>query len=246
MAAPPESIDLLPSPGAVFVADVHLGCSPDVDARFGRFLERLPAGVSFVSLGDLVNAWAEGSSYDFGDLCPALRRLRGRPSFFLRGNRDFLMGPRWEALTGGRIVGDQASFRVGERSLSALHGDTLMTADLRYRFWRIVARSGAVAFAAAVAGRAAALRLTGALRRGSEAEIRRKDPALFRLDDEASVRAASGADLLLCGHAHEPSRSILSGGVERIVLGSWDRGGECLFAGSDGLRFGRPEELSLD
>jgi UDP-2,3-diacylglucosamine hydrolase len=234
----------------VFLADVHLGASSRAEVRFREFLRTLPLGVTIVSLGDLVDAWAEGSSYDFAHLYPLLAALRDRPNFHIPGNRDFLVGPRWTALTGGEVLGDAARIRVrcGKigQTLLCLHGDTLLTADRRYRLWRRIARSSVFRALAGGSGHAVADRLAKTLRHGSRAEVARKPRSALNIDRAEAERLLerADADAVVCGHTHAAERSRLGKG-EIIVLGAWDQGGEVLLVDERGLQFAPPEELDL-
>lgn len=227
----------------VLLADVHLGANPSVDARFAAWIARVPDGWTVVSLGDLVDAWIEGAGFDLGDRFPVLTEFRRFRSFFLHGNRDFLAGPRWEALTGGRVLGDLGDVVVGGRRFRCLHGDTLLTKDWRYQVWRRVCRNPIFRFGAELAGRRFAERMASRLRAGSAAEVARKARAVLELDRAAADRVRGDADLLVCGHTHSPLREALPSGRELVVLGAWEAGGEIVVVDAEGMRFGRPEDL---
>lgn len=227
----------------VLLADVHLGADPAVDARFAAWIARVPDGWTVVSLGDLVDAWAEGAAFDLGDRFPVLAEFRRFRSFFLHGNRDFLAGTRWEARTGGRVLGDLCDVVASGRRFRCLHGDTLLTKDWRYRAWRRVCRNPLFRIGAGLAGRRFAERTASGLRAGSAAEVARKPRAAMELDRAAADCARGDADLLVCGHTHAPLREALPSGNELIVLGAWEAGGEIVRVDGRGLAFGRPEDL---
>jgi UDP-2,3-diacylglucosamine hydrolase len=234
----------------VFLADVHLGASSKAEVRFQQFLRTLPVGVTIVSLGDLVDVWAEGDQYDFGHLYPVLASLRARPNFHIPGNRDFLIGPRWASLTGGCVLHDAARVQIrlrdSESTLVGLHGDTLLTADRRYQLWRKIARSRAFRELAGSLSRASADRVARRLRQGSRAEVARKPRAAMRIDRAEAERllVSQSADAVLCGHTHTPERTPLGRG-ELIVLGAWDQGGEVVYLDERGLQFAPPEAIEF-
>ncbi|HBW48141.1 TPA: hypothetical protein DEF17_09490, partial [bacterium] len=93
--------ELVISGDVVFIADIHFGISKEIDARFLNFIKRLPESITIISLGDFVDFWAEGNNYDFSADYRNLSLLQKKKIFFLRGNRDFLIGDRWSKLTGG-------------------------------------------------------------------------------------------------------------------------------------------------
>jgi UDP-2,3-diacylglucosamine hydrolase len=226
----------------VFLADVHLGRSQEVSDRFSAFLDKLDPSTTIISLGDLVEVWAEGSDWDIADRYPILDRLRDRLVFYLPGNRDFLMGERWRARFHGRILPDPSEFRIGGRRILVTHGDLLLTGDYRYRLWRVLCRSRTFKHVTGQLGPDRALRMAGGLRKESEKEIARKSDATLALDRREAERRLGDRNLLVAGHVHRAERSPLGQG-ELIVLGAWDAGGEILHAKGDDLWFGRPEEL---
>lgn len=238
-------LTLEPGERAIFLADVHLGVSPVVAERFSSFLDVLPRDVTIFFLGDFVDVWAEGSKYDYADLYPALPRLCERRTRFLRGNRDFMIGERWKRVTGGLILGDAAEVQCGGMKVICLHGDTLVTGDFRYQAWRRLCRSAAFRSLAAGLDRKAAERLTGGLRAGSKAEVARKEPQSMEIDHTAAAAAMGEAEVLICGHAHRPSRDPLGKG-ELIVLGAWDEGAESAFWDGREIRFGSPESFTWE
>ena len=61
----------------------------------------------------------------------------------MHGNRDFLLGPDFESLTGCRLIQDPMPLALdGVRAL-LMHGDTLCTDDIDYQNYRAQVRSPA-------------------------------------------------------------------------------------------------------
>ena len=58
------------------------------------------------------------------------------PVFFARGNRDFLLGERFEQATGARLLPEQHVVTLGGARTLLLHGDELCTADIEYQRYR--------------------------------------------------------------------------------------------------------------
>lgn len=226
----------------LLIADVHLGACAAVDERFASWIRKVPDGWTVLSLGDLVDVWAEGPSFDLGDRFPVLKEFQRFRSFFLHGNRDFLAGARWERLTGGRVLGDRCEITAYGRRLRALHGDTLLTRDWRYQAWRKVCRTSLFRWGAGLAGREYAERAATRMRTGSAAEVARKPRAALELDRLAAERALGDAETLVCGHTHAPLCERLGRG-ELIVLGAWDQGGEFLRVDERGITIDRAEDL---
>ncbi|RMH56713.1 MAG: hypothetical protein D6679_08395 [Candidatus Hydrogenedentota bacterium] len=220
-------------PPALLLADVHLGSDPAVSKRFCSLLERIPPTTTVISLGDLLDVWAEGSRYDFGSDYPEIERLRTFPTYYLRGNRDFLLGPRWEHLTKGNVLGDETEMRFGNRTFRLLHGDTLVERDRRYKIWRRIARSLPFRLLASSLGESAARSLAGGLRNAGRIEVEHKKEDTMTIAAETAKDSLGSADVLVCGHTHKPGLVEFPDGKKWFTLGSWDCGGEVLCLGSE-------------
>lgn len=215
----------------VFFSDVHLDAPGEAraDARraaFHRFLDRLEAlrnegcELHLYCLGDLVEFWLEGDKYDLGDRTPDLARLRPFAVRFLPGNRDFLAGPRFAALTGCEILPDEFRLEVGRARFHLLHGDLLCSADWRYQLWRMGSRGMSRAFRRLPRGAAEAI--AARMRKISADEIKRKGPKAHAVDDDAvRRRLAGGATHVVAGHTHRPEVRTYPEGT-LFVLGEWD------------------------
>src|SRR5882724_8727451 len=97
---------------AYIVSDLHSDADePRVAEQFRKFLagEARAASALYV-LGDLFEAWIGDD-----DPCPHKREViadlqafgaTGTPLYFMHGNRDFLLGPRFCRETGGSLLED--------------------------------------------------------------------------------------------------------------------------------------------
>ncbi|MEK8022770.1 MAG: metallophosphoesterase [Candidatus Hydrogenedentota bacterium] len=220
----------------VFFADVHLGASPRAEQRFAAFMRAVPRDVILVSLGDLVDYWAEGPGWSLVDAFPVLQAFRGREAWFLKGNRDFLMGAQWEHVTGGHVLGDSIALSAWGKEIVCAHGDDLLTGDVRYQFWKRICRTELFRNVSGVLGKKFALKTAKGLRKGSAREVARKPAESLRIDFVAAGRMLKDRDLLLCGHTHRPARRQIALG-EMITLGSWDEDAEIVILDAKGLRF---------
>ena len=236
--------ELVISGDVVFIADIHFGISKEIDARFLNFIKRLPESITIISLGDFVDFWAEGNNYDFSADYRNLSLLQKKKIFFLRGNRDFLIGDRWSKLTGGKILAEPAVINCSRNKIIAMHGDLLMTSDLRYLFWRSICRSRLFHFAAKSIGRKWAMKVARYLRIASSKEVARKSKKELSIDYSLAEKLMEEDGIIVCGHTHRSERKKLDCG-ELIVLGSWDKDGKVLFVGKDGLLFEQPDDIKF-
>lgn len=223
----------------LFISDLHLDSSrPAATACFLRFLggpARDAAGLYI--LGDLFEAWTGDDSTGPHEqqILDGLRRYTGGGyrCWFLRGNRDFLIGPRFAADTGATLLGDEALIEIdGSRAL-LMHGDTLCTDDHAYQRYRRFVRHPVT--------QALYLNLPARIRSGIAAYARRrstaanagKPAAIMDVNQEAVLEALRRQDvrLLIHGHTHRPAvHDVRVDGqaARRIVLGDWYQQGSVL------------------
>lgn len=224
---------------ALFISDLHLDSErPDSTREFLAFMERRArAAERLYILGDLFEAWI-GDDDDDPSLEPILDSLAavargGTTCHFMHGNRDFLAGQRFAAITGYRLLGDYETVDLyGERVLLT-HGDLLCTDDVRYMKLRATVRDPAWQreFLAKPLGERR--KIASEMRAMSRTEVAAKREQI--MDVNASTVAAtmrkSGVRTLLHGHTHRPGihHFDLDGrAATRIVLGAWYEQGSCL------------------
>lgn len=228
------------APGHVFfAADVHWRPAAHGDAEptglFGRFLadlaERAHGGpVSLYVLGDLFDFWFEQRGRTFAFYEPHLLALEhasraGVRISLLDGNRDFTYGLLLPRRCGVTLHGEKHAQTFGSLHVQMQHGDKLCTGDWRYQAYRRVVRSEPVRAAMGLATLTQVEKLVGWMRRASEVEIRRKDPASLDVSDKAVVRELErGHDVVICGHVHRAQRRVIVtelGKGELVILGTW-------------------------
>lgn len=240
-ASEQEPISLVPP--VVFLGDIHLSGDTRRSSRLAAFLMKMPADVTLVFAGDVVDFWLEGPHFDLGGEYPVLSHFCGRRCFFVKGNRDFLIGEKWESATGGTVLGDLAVFNVNGNIIRVLHGDVLVKADWRYQVWRRLVRTQVFRWASGLAGAARGKTMAKRLQMESEKEIARKAPGDMVIDRSEVEKHLESCNMVVCGHTHKPQRSTLASG-ELVVLGSWDRGAEVFCMTDNGSYFQSAEEIS--
>ena len=131
----------------LFVSDLHLDAArPQATAAFQRFLAG-PArdAQALYILGDLFEAWLgdDDDSALAAAISNALRALadRGVHLYFLRGNRDFLLGADYAARCGMRLLPDPCVVMLQGTPTLLMHGDLLCTADRDYQRFRAMVRA---------------------------------------------------------------------------------------------------------
>jgi UDP-2,3-diacylglucosamine hydrolase len=234
----------------LFVSDLHLHASrPAISSLFLEFLrdEAACADALYV-LGDLFEAWLGDDADDAlaGQVRTALARLRagGVPLFLMRGNRDFLFGPRFAADTGATLLPDPCVVRLYGEPTLLMHGDLLCSEDHAYLAFRAQVRDPAwqgeflakpLAERAEFAARARAAsqqRQAGLQAEGELETITDVTPQTV-----AQTMARYGVRRMIHGHTHRPAiHSLRVNGMpaQRVVLGDWYEQGSVLRVSPDG------------
>lgn len=225
----------------LFISDLHLDDSrPAVTALFMAWLHEAAARADAVYiLGDLFEAYI-GDDDDaalIATVGDALRLLTdsGVPAYFVHGNRDFLVGPRFATRTGLRLLPDTSVVDLYGTPTLLLHGDTLCVADIAYQRVRVQLRDLAWQqqfLAQPLAARrtfAAQARADSAKHTGST-DVSIMDVTPAAVDD---AFADAGVQRMIHGHTHRPAVHSLSAGRQRIVLGDWYEQGSVLRVDAD-------------
>ena len=226
----------------LFISDLHLSAQrPEITGRFLRFLaaEACSAEVLYI-LGDLFDVWVgdDDIAEPIPQVVEGLRALAdtGTSVRLMRGNRDFLIGERFAAVTGAELLDDPALIELDGIRTLLMHGDLLCTDDLAYQQAR-----GHLRDPRTIAG---FLAQPLEARRRQAAEYRRQSGEAISLKAAEIMdvnRATVGEYLdrydarrLIHGHTHRPGRHRVAwarGTATRHVLPQWsDEGGGYLEA----------------
>jgi UDP-2,3-diacylglucosamine hydrolase len=230
----------------LFISDLHLAREqPGVSAQLLRFLSHEASGAAALYiLGDLFDAWLGDDALEAPDGEPlardvvtALRALHdaGTAVMLMHGNRDFLLGERFAAASGARLLDDPVVISLGDRAALLMHGDTLCTGDIAYQKFRVMARSKP--FQDEFLSKTLAERRALALQyRATSEQVKRATADEIMDVTSDAVQAAFRSHAVSClvhGHTHRPAMHVLEVDgrrCERWVLPDWDRRGGYLVA----------------
>lgn len=216
----------------LFISDLHLEADrPDIGGQFRTFLdEEARDAEALYILGDLFEAWVgddDPNTY-YGKVKMALRKLvdSGVPVFFMRGNRDFMVGSRFANETGLTILPDPyLTIMYGQKTLLS-HGDAFCTDDVQYQKIRKMTRDPK--WQASMRAKPLKERLAIAEQARLQSLERTINLSLQITDvNQNAVKKTIikyGVDVLLHGHTHRPAvHEIDLGGrkAKRVVLGDW-------------------------
>jgi UDP-2,3-diacylglucosamine hydrolase len=241
----------------LFISDLHLDATrPAITDLFGKFLrEEAKFADALYILGDLFEAWVgDDDTSDIGaQVAVHLREVSdaGVPVFFMRGNRDFLLGADYAARAGFRVLPDPSVVMLYGKPVLLMHGDLLCSGDVAYQQFRTQTRN--LAWQAQFLSQPLAARLAFAAK-AREASMARQmdlmgsDKVQFETVTDvtpATVQATFlryGIDMLIHGHTHRPAIHTLdvAGRIcKRVVLGDWYEQGSVLRVDADGMRLER-------
>jgi UDP-2,3-diacylglucosamine hydrolase len=216
----------------LLISDLHLTAGDaETTRRFIDFIEGPARTASeLYILGDLFEAWI-GDDDDDSRITPIVAALRGLtdtgvPCALMHGNRDFLLGARFCALTGCRLLGDYERVTLFGQPVLLTHGDLLCTDDTRYMTLRAELRSPIWQRDFLAKSLGERRQIASDLRQLSATEIAAKSDYIMDVNQAAVERTMRDFDvaLLLHGHTHRPAvhRFALDGRpAARIVLGAW-------------------------
>ena len=231
----------------LFISDLHLEADrPEIGEQFLEFLEGPARSAdALYILGDLFEAWVgdDDPSETGAFVAERLHALAasGVPVYFIRGNRDFLLGDDYAKRAGITILPDPAVVMLQGKPTLLLHGDLLCTDDIAYQQFRAQTRDPRwqqqflaqpldARLAFATQARAASKARYGELVNSGMAET---------IGDVAhgTVREwfqRYGVHRMIHGHTHRPAIHDEGQGNTRIVLGDWYEQGSVLRVDADG------------
>lgn len=235
----------------LFISDLHLDAErPAITDLFGRFLADEARGAdALYILGDLFEAWVgDDDPSETGDfVARELSALAegGVPMFFIRGNRDFLLGEEFARRAGMAILPDPAVVMLYGEPTLLMHGDTLCTDDVAYQRFRAQVRDPAWQqqfLSQPLAARVAFAQQACAASKAHQAGLQDKG-AMETITDVSPATVETtlsrfGITRLIHGHTHRPAIHELDIGRrahQRIVLGDWYDQGSVLRVTADGI-----------
>lgn len=228
----------------LFISDLHLSpARPEVTEQFLTFLEREAYdSEALYILGDLFEAWLGDDDPDAHNrqVIKAMRKYTdtGRAGFFLRGNRDFLVGERFCDETGFTLLKEINIINLyGDRVL-IMHGDELCTDDHEYQKFRRIVRNPYFKRLSDAAPIWLRKKVGGKMRNASQQKTPLKSDAITDVNQAAveNMMRMHDTKILLHGHTHRPAIhhfSIDGEPATRIVLGDWYEQGSVLAWGPE-------------
>lgn len=225
-----------------FIADLHLDdARPHITKLFEQYLTDTIAhqADALYILGDLVEAWV-GDDDDAelpGRIARAIHGVAdtGVPVYFMRGNRDFLLGTTFAQRADMTLIPeDWVVHDIQGTPTLLMHGDTLCTDDVEYQQVRARVRT------AQWQHQVLAMPLEQRRQLAAQSRDESRDHTGASTETIMDVNAAAvaetmretGVTRLIHGHTHRPAihEGELDGqAAQRIVLGDWYEHGSVLW-----------------
>lgn len=216
----------------LFISDLHLTPRrPRIVELFFRMLQG-EAGRSdaLYILGDLFEYWIGDDAAETLGYASVVQHIRalsdsGVPVYFMRGNRDFLVGRQFADDAGCRILADPTVIDLYGEPVLLMHGDFLCTDDVEHqRFRSMVDDPG---WQRGFLSQPVEARMQMAENAREQSKEHKNSVAMEIMDvNPAAVRRTfdeHGVRLLIHGHTHRPAihDDGEPQGTRRIVLGDW-------------------------
>lgn len=227
---------------ALLISDLHLTPTmPRTAERFVEFCEHEAKQIeALFILGDLFEYWVGDDAHRHSpfqrEVARQLKQLSksGVKVFFLKGNRDFLIGEGFAKEANWSEISDPSVVHIGGQSWILSHGDALCTADASYQRFRFWVRQSWVQKLFCMMPLSFRKGIAEKLRRNSTASYQKSQrftPEISNIRSDVTKKAC--ADLineqksaqLIHGHTHRPGlyqEAFNDTSWKRWVLSDWD------------------------
>jgi len=198
-------------------------------ALFGQFLRDFRHANHLYILGDLFEAWI-GDDYHDPALQATLDQLSAycanTPTFFIHGNRDFLIGETFAREMGCQLLHESEVIDAGENRVLIMHGDTLCSDDIEYQRFRQQVRRREWKEQILAMDIEERLQLARRFRLDSNNSKAMKAEEIMDVNQDTVEQCMRQhhVQLLLHGHTHRPGAhrfQLQQQDAVRYVLGDW-------------------------
>ncbi|MBJ7551878.1 UDP-2,3-diacylglucosamine diphosphatase [Marinomonas ostreistagni] len=143
-------------------------------------------------------------------------------TYFIVGNRDFLIGQYWLERNHVIALPEQAELETCDKVIALAHGDEFCVDDKDYQEFRAMVRQPAWQQQVLSMPLEQRLALAQKLRNDSKSSAADKSMAIMDVNNQAIVNALpEHTSLLIHGHTHRPAFHQ-NEAFRRLVLGDWD------------------------
>lgn len=216
----------------LFISDLHLQADcPQITEKFLHLLATADDSIDAIYiLGDLFEVWiGDDNATPFHQhIMEALLATskRGIHLYFMKGNRDFLIGKQFSAATGCELLPDEKIISLYHSPVLLMHGDTLCTRDEKYLKARKLGRNPFIQFLFLSLPLKLRRWIADRMRHKSMKHTQSTNKDIMDVTDAAviAVMEKHKTQYLIHGHTHRPNaHPLIANGKNgtRIVLGAW-------------------------
>lgn len=217
---------------AVFISDLHLHPdNPEITERFERFLTWVtPRTRALYILGDFFHVWAGDDTFDVWSSAIAAQlahvSAQGVALYFMRGNRDFLVGRAFATRAQLTLLDEPTVIELGGERVVLVHGDAYCTQDKAHQWFRRFTRNRWFSRCFLALPKWLRVRMVMRVRARSETNPR-KQPAMMDVVPASLTRhvAQCEARVVVHGHTHMPGHTehdVSGVCYHQYVLSDWD------------------------
>ena len=229
-----------------FISDLHLSPShPQLLSLFVSFISGPASHATHLYiLGDLFNTWL-GDDLDapwVASIAQLLqqRKQSGKYTYFMPGNRDFLVQSDFCARAGMQLLQDPTIIEIGGRPILLSHGDQYCTADKPYQRYRRWTRCPLLQWSFLHLPVKLRQKIADRLRKKSS-QYTRKNPDIMDVSSESIVDALTrySVECMIHGHVHRAAihtHEVRGQTASRYVLGDWGTKGSVICAQGQDLQ----------
>jgi len=222
----------------LFISDLHLQAeTPEITSAFLALLESNNEIDALYILGDLFEAWIgdDDDTVYHKEIIAALKAAtkRGLKIYFLRGNRDFLIGKQFLRATGCELLADETVINLYGTPVLLMHGDTLCTRDSTYLRSRKYMRNKLIQTLFLWLPLAMRRQIADKMRASSNQHMQKLSDDMMDVTQQEVERVMQkhNSTCLIHGHTHRPNThrfTLDNKPAARIVLAAWHKQGSAL------------------
>ncbi len=239
-----SAIPVIPLDSCLIATDLHCNGGSQRLIWLNNLLNRCQElSASLLILGDLFDLWCGSEQLGTAEYTGELEALRkatisGTEISIIPGNRDFLLGEKFESATGVRVHDDAVELRWAGERWHCSHGDLLGTEDRGYQRMRKILRHPITRSLLSSLPLIIRKGLAGGIRSGSRRSVRKKTKIRMQPDLRmVEGLLAQGYNRIICGHFHIERKEVVHcagrKGEFQILEPFEDRGGFLVLHGDD-------------
>jgi UDP-2,3-diacylglucosamine hydrolase len=213
----------------LFISDCHLDTSrPEITTNLLDFIDKRASTARILYiLGDLFEVWLgdDDPVPGFSEVIESLSHLaENTKTYFLVGNRDFLLGNGMARRAGFEIMNEPVNLDLGGQRVVLMHGDLLCTDDHDYQAFRTQVRDPDWQSEFLAKPLRERQQIVAGLRANSTAATLQKMVKIMDVNSGAveSCFDQHDAEVLIHGHTHRPGIHRYDRSRTRYVLGDWN------------------------